>query len=700
VNALALHGSTLYVGGFFNTVGGETRHSLAAVDTRTGKVTRWAPEPLQEGYPTVIWSLLAHAGVIYAGGWYTTIGGAERQNVAALDPVTGQVTGWNPGADYVVHSFALHGRTLFIGGEFFHLGGKFRKFLAAVNVATGMVSDWDAHLDRLPLGSDVFGPVVRTLAIDGSTLYAGGSFNRAGSRVVQDLVALDLCTGAATPWDPQATGPYGYYATEPYIWTLLAHAGTVYVGGWFYSIGGRASSYIADYAAAVDGRTGRALDWNPRTNSTVVCMSRSGHTLYLGGAFTSIRDWVPRMGLAALDLTTGAATPWAPTLDGPARAMVVEGGTVYVAGQIGSVNGQPRANIAALDAVTGELTAWNPGANGPLWALVASGGTVYVGGSFNRIGGQPRANIAALDKATGVPTAWNPGASDIVWSLATAGDILYAGGKFRGIGGAVRNFIAALDMTSGAPTPWNPNADGTPVVSIAPSGPVVYAAGDFSHIGGQPRTRLAALDVEAGLATSWDPGRLELDVRTFPTVEVVATGLGAVYAGGAFITIGGQHRHYLAALDPQTGAVLDWDPDPNEIVTSIVVSDEAIYVGGSFSRMGATPASGIAAISLAGRPVVAGAHADAKDRFSLGPCSPNPARLNATIHFSLPSAGPVSLAVYDVTGRRVASLLDHELAPAGPHDVHVVTAGWQPGCYLYRLELNGAAFTRKMLVVK
>jgi hypothetical protein len=84
----------------------------------------------------------------------------------------------------------------------------------------------------------------------------------------------------------------------------------------------------------------------------------------------------------------------------------------------------------------------------------------------------------------------------------------------------------------------------------------------------------------------------------------------------------------------------------------------------------------------------------------LAQISPNPARSSALIRFTLPSEGVVSLAVYDLQGRRVASLLDRSPQNAGAHEVRVRTDGWPTGCYLWRLKAGGTALTRKMVVVR
>jgi flagellar hook assembly protein FlgD len=82
---------------------------------------------------------------------------------------------------------------------------------------------------------------------------------------------------------------------------------------------------------------------------------------------------------------------------------------------------------------------------------------------------------------------------------------------------------------------------------------------------------------------------------------------------------------------------------------------------------------------------------------------PNPCRDEATIAFALPAAGSARVTVHDVTGRRVAMLLDASLA-AGAQSVR-----WDArdddgqrvaaGLYLVRLE-HGASVTAAKLVVR
>ena len=70
------------------------------------------------------------------------------------------------------------------------------------------------------------------------------------------------------------------------------------------------------------------------------------------------------------------------------------------------------------------------------------------------------------------------------------------------------------------------------------------------------------------------------------------------------------------------------------------------------------------------------------------------------IRYELAADQRVSLAIFDLQGRRVTSVLSHAFQAAGPHQVSVRTDGLRTGCYLYRLEADGVSATRKMVVVK
>ncbi|WP_169577887.1 LamG-like jellyroll fold domain-containing protein [Salisaeta longa] len=82
---------------------------------------------------------------------------------------------------------------------------------------------------------------------------------------------------------------------------------------------------------------------------------------------------------------------------------------------------------------------------------------------------------------------------------------------------------------------------------------------------------------------------------------------------------------------------------------------------------------------------------------------PNPFRTQTTIEYAVPKAGPVRLDVYDLLGRRVATLVN-ATQKAGWHRVRWnATAGRQrlaSGVYFGRLRVGGEVRTHKMVIVR
>jgi len=294
------------------------------------------------------------------------------------------------------------------------------------------------------------------------------------------------------------------------------------------------------------------------TDGMVSAIVRTVDSVYIGGNFTHVG---PYTGCGTpLDVSTGRVQVPFPKVNGIVWACVADGaGGWFIGGEFTRVGNWERYGIAHILSDGSVHPAWNPNAGGTyphVRALAVSGSTVYAGGSFTSIGGQSRHYIAALDAATGNATAWNPNAggySPRVFALAVSGSTVYAGGGFGSIGGQPRNGIAALDATTtGTATSWNPDKEGS-VFALAVSGSTVYVGGDFTSIGGQPRNNIAALDTATGDATVWNP-----NARSATTgVYALAVSGSTVYAGGSFISIGGEQRANFAQFDAPPAAVVD-----------------------------------------------------------------------------------------------------------------------------------------------
>jgi hypothetical protein len=86
--------------------------------------------------------------------------------------------------------------------------------------------------------------------------------------------------------------------------------------------------------------------------------------------------------------------------------------------------------------------------------------------------------------------------------------------------------------------------------------------------------------------------------------------------------------------------------------------------------------------------------------FDLRQNYPNPFNPSTTIAFDLPRADNVTLEVYDVVGRHVATLVDGREMTAGRHEVRFDASGMSSGLYLYVMRTNERTQTRAMVLMK
>lgn len=84
---------------------------------------------------------------------------------------------------------------------------------------------------------------------------------------------------------------------------------------------------------------------------------------------------------------------------------------------------------------------------------------------------------------------------------------------------------------------------------------------------------------------------------------------------------------------------------------------------------------------------------------------PNPFNPRTTIRYTLPSRGPVTVSIYDASGARIATLVDHEDRAAGAYSLEwdgrsESGAPVSSGVYFARIEHAGGVKTKKMTLLK
>jgi len=86
-------------------------------------------------------------------------------------------------------------------------------------------------------------------------------------------------------------------------------------------------------------------------------------------------------------------------------------------------------------------------------------------------------------------------------------------------------------------------------------------------------------------------------------------------------------------------------------------------------------------------------------RYSLNQNYPNPFNPSTAISYQLSANSRVSLKVFDLLGREIATLVNGTFS-AGSHTVQWDASSQPSGVYMYRLEVNGVSMTKKMVLTK
>jgi len=291
VRAVESDGTTVWIGGNFDTIGGVDRSNLAAVDVSSGTVL--AGFDVSNNGP--VYGLRRGNGRLYAAGYFTIMGGTPQQRVASLDPATGAPDpAFQAMASGTAQDVAVSGDgRLFVGGGFTSIGGRDDAYLAELDPATGAAvgpgfSDVDAQLldvDVTPDGSRVFAAVAGFQnraaawnAFDGTrlwyhramgdtqavgyhdgTLYFGFHEGFGGDTSVR-MLAAEVFTGSLEDFRPSMNSFFG-------VWAIDASAAGLAAGGEFTVVSGVPTRGVAVFPGTV------APDTTPPTTPTDLSMS-------------------------------------------------------------------------------------------------------------------------------------------------------------------------------------------------------------------------------------------------------------------------------------------------------------------------------------------------------------------------------------------------------------------------------------------
>jgi hypothetical protein len=166
-----------------------------------------------------------------------------------------------------------------------------------------------------------------------------------------------------------------------------------------------------------------------------------------------------------------------------------------------------------------------------------------------------------------------------------------------------------------------------------------------------------------------------------------------VYLTGSGIGIGAQAIPASASTWTQFSVPIGYfapgTPDNCILQISIIGPNGSDFHLGSWYEVDDLALSGVSAVSPETKP----------STYSLDQNFPNPFNPATTIRYSLAHRSQVTLAVFNLIGEQVATLVN-EMQESGTHDARFDASGLASGVYFYRLLAGGYVETRQLVVMK
>jgi hypothetical protein len=264
VNAIAVNGSNVYVGGIFTNAGGVAVNNIACWNGGS-----WSA--LGNGIPGTVSAIAVRGSDVFAGGTFTmstpsgTAFNIARWDGSAWSPLPGLLAGTI--GNFFVNAIAVRANTLIVGGSFF--AANFDPGSQSTNVAMHDGTQW------LPMAGGV-NSNVNAIVVVGAEVYAAGRFSSAGG-----VAASRIAHWNGINWSPLGDGILG--SGNFSVSGLAAAGGHLYASGNFTNAGG----VIVNRVAKWDGNSWSALGSGLTRVSgsvTVNALGARGSDLFTGGS--------------------------------------------------------------------------------------------------------------------------------------------------------------------------------------------------------------------------------------------------------------------------------------------------------------------------------------------------------------------------------------------------------------------------------
>ncbi|MEM8487573.1 MAG: T9SS type A sorting domain-containing protein [Bacteroidota bacterium] len=437
-------------------------------------------------------------------------------------------------------------------------------------------------------------------------------------------------------------------------------------------------------------------------------------------------------------------------LNGIVEDMVVDAeGLLYVVGDFNEAGGQPSVAVARWDGVSWET--YGVTFDGSLGMVEVGDGVVYVASvaplfpRATQVNGMPLTSVAMLKDGnwSPMPALLGSDAPQTILAMHAAGDDLYVAGHLKNENGEETSLVkwdgqAWRDLSGGFSFTHD-------IFDVTYYGNDLYIAGEFQQGSDAPASHIARWDGTAWQAIGNDdyPDQIILNLEVvadviyassftstyrwengvwedlgFMSSDVAIRG-ETLYAGGGEIrlpevimpaencqfNVTGVIEYVDAEVHPLGSGthfcnppdfVQDWGE--NRVVKAMALGQKGIFIGGQFTYVGGFPSNYIAYWSFDLADVAVDVHPTG-DALLLSTPFPNPSNGRISSTFTLSTSQEVSVAVYNVLGQHMATLIEGEQA-AGEHRVVWQAEGVPAGLYLLKIVTATQTAVQKIIVTR
>ncbi len=293
--------SVVYVAGNFSSIGGVNVGRVAAIDVNACVVKPFRPAQ----FSSTATALAQYGNVLYVGGLFNTVGGQTRRGFAAVNATTGALLDWVADAVRTVTNLPADvgqgravavspdGQKVVVGGDMFEINGQYSHSIAMVTGATGANGAGGEVLRTYPSGFFPNSSITKTIwSGDDGRFYIGNEGT--GGGVFDGRAAFSWETGDQV-WRDTCLG-----ATQ----AVLLYEQTLYSASHAHDCSGinAFNDGIRNYFLAQDSNTTQLLGWFPAGNDGIgegigpraLTVAEGGTTgkkyMWAGGEFTRINN--------------------------------------------------------------------------------------------------------------------------------------------------------------------------------------------------------------------------------------------------------------------------------------------------------------------------------------------------------------------------------------------------------------------------